>query len=281
MQEILKGYRKEFRRLCEFIRNHLANLNKYRDQRDRLDLSAPESLELYLDTRFEQLKIATELGLWQEAFRSFEDIHGLMCLVKKTPKPSLMVVHYAKLTEIFWIGSSHLYRANAWFRLFLLQKSFNKNLSQKDLQLIASSVVLVALFMPPHDRTHGTSHLELVHEKKRNSRISNLIGFNMETKPESREMLSRSSLLAKLASVGVMSCVTQEVKDIYNILEHEFLPSDLAVKVQPLLIKISKLGGPNSTPKASSWGEGYLTLINTRESSSFIDMGLVIHLRHA
>ncbi|GKG21126.1 eukaryotic translation initiation factor 3 subunit A-like protein, partial [Tanacetum coccineum] len=25
----------EFRRLCEIIRNHLANLNKYRDQRDR------------------------------------------------------------------------------------------------------------------------------------------------------------------------------------------------------------------------------------------------------
>ena len=247
--QFCKQYKRttEFRRLCEIIRNHLANLNKYRDQRDRPDLSAPESLQLYLDTRFEQLKIATELELWQEAFRSVEDIHGLMCLVKKTPKPSLMVVYYAKLTEIFWIGSSHLCHAYAWFRLFLLQKSFNKNLSQKDLQLIASSVVLAALSVPPHDRTHGASHLELEHEKERNLRMSNLIGFNMETKPESREMLSRSSLLAELASKGVMSCVTQEVKDIYNIFEHEFLPSDLAVKVQPLLAKISKLGGKLST----------------------------------
>ena len=49
------------------------------------------------------------------------------------------------------------------------------------------------------------------------------------------------------ASKGVMSCVTQEVKDIYHILEHEFLPSDLALKVQPLLTKISKLGGKLST----------------------------------
>lgn len=37
--------------------------------------------------------------------------------------------------------------------------------------------------------------------------------------------------------------MTQEVKDIYHLLENEFLPLDLAVKVQPLLLKISKLGG--------------------------------------
>jgi translation initiation factor 3 subunit A len=65
--QFCKQYKRstEFRRLCEIIRNHLANLNKYRDQRDRPDLTAPESCQLYLDTRVEQLKIATELSLWQ------------------------------------------------------------------------------------------------------------------------------------------------------------------------------------------------------------------------
>lgn len=46
---------------------------------------------------------------------------------------------------------------------------------------------------------------------------------------------------------GVMSCVTQEVKDIYHLLEHEFFPLDLAAKVQPLLTKISKCGGKLSS----------------------------------
>ncbi|RAL50639.1 hypothetical protein DM860_015786 [Cuscuta australis] len=110
--QFCKQYKRttEFRRLCEIIRNHLANLNKYKDQRDRPDLSAPESLQLYLDTRFEQLKVATELCLWQ-------------------------------------------------------------------------------------------------------------------------------------VSKGVMTCTTQEVKDLYHVLENEFLPLDLALKAQPLLIKISKFGG--------------------------------------
>ncbi|GAB2300433.1 Eukaryotic translation initiation factor 3 subunit A [Dionaea muscipula] len=247
--QFCKQYKRttEFRRLCEIIRNHLSNLNKYRDQRDRPDLSAPESLQLYLDTRFEQLKMATELEMWQEAFRSVEDIHGLMCMVKKTPKPSLMVVYYAKLTEIFWISGSHLYHAYAWLKLFSLQKSFNKNLSQKDLQMIASSVVLAALSVAPFDHTSGVSHVELENEKERNLRMANLINFNLEPKLDNRELLSRSALLSEVASKGVMSCVIPEVKDLFHLLEHEFLPLVLAARVQPLLSRISKLGGKLAT----------------------------------
>ncbi|WOL16202.1 eukaryotic translation initiation factor 3 subunit A [Canna indica] len=247
--QFCKQYKRttEFRRLCEIIRNHLANLNKYRDQRDRPDLSAPESLQLYLDTRIEQLKIATDLELWQEAFRSVEDIHGLMSLVKKSPKPSLMVVYYAKLTDIFWVSDSHLYHAYAWFKLFTLQKSYNKNLSQKELQLIASSVLLAALAVTPYDQNHGASHLELENVKERNLRMASLINFTLDPKGESREVLSRSSLISELTNKGVMTCVSQEVKDIFNLLENEFLPLDLASRVQPLLAKISKLSGKLSS----------------------------------
>ncbi|KAG2312270.1 hypothetical protein Bca52824_023827 [Brassica carinata] len=247
--QFCKQYKRttEFRRLCEIIRNHLANLNKYRDQRDRPELSAPETLQLYLDTRFDQLKVATELGLWQEAFRSVEDIYGLMCMVKKTPKSSLLMVYYSKLTEIFWISSSHLYHAYAWFKLFSLQKNFNKNLSQKDLQLIASSVVLAALSVPPFDRSQSASHMELENEKERNLRMANLIGFNLEPKFEGRDMLSRSALLSELVSRGVLSCASQEVKDLFHVLEHEFHPLDLGSKIQPLLEKISKSGGKLSS----------------------------------
>lgn len=118
-----------------------------------------------------------------------EDIHGLMFLVKKQPKPSLMVVYYAKLTEIFWTSSSHLYHAYAWSKLFSLQKSFNKNLSQKDLQLIASSVVLAALSIPPYSKLQKGSHLVLENEKECNLRMANLIGFSLDHKIEGIEMV--------------------------------------------------------------------------------------------
>lgn len=113
----------EFRRLCEILRNHLTNLNKYRDQRDRPELSLPETLQLYTETRFEQLKVATELELWQEAFRSVEDIHGLMSLVKKVPKPQLMAAYYAKLTKIFQVrtmGRGAFVQSGDCCKMFLL-----------------------------------------------------------------------------------------------------------------------------------------------------------------
>ncbi|RZC94459.1 hypothetical protein C5167_026190 [Papaver somniferum] len=247
--QFCKQYKRttEFRRLCEIIRNHLANLNKYKDQRDRPDLLLPESLQLYQDTRFEQLKVATELELWQEAFRSVEDIHGLMCMVKKTPKPSLMVVYYAKLTEIFRVSGSQLYNAYAWSKLFSLQKSYNRHLTQKDLQLIASSVVLAALSVTPYDRGYGASHLELENEKERNLRMANLIAFSLDPKRDSREVPSRPALLSELVSKGVLACASPEVKELYNLLEHEFLPLDLASRVQPLLGSITNVGGKISS----------------------------------
>ncbi|KNA07406.1 hypothetical protein SOVF_171960 [Spinacia oleracea] len=88
-------------------------------------------------------------------------------------------------------------------------------------------------------------------------RRSNLINFNLDPKPESREVLSRSALLSQLVTKGVMSCVLLEVKYLYHLLEHEFLPLDLSLKVQPLLNKISKHGG--KLPSASSVSEVQLS----------------------
>lgn len=105
-----------------------------------------------------------------------------MSLVKKTPKPQMMALYYAKLTQIFWMSESHLYHAYAWYRLYTLQKSYNKNLKEKDLQLMASSVLLATLAIPPYDKRHGAAQYEIEMEKERNVRMASLLCFTVDAR---------------------------------------------------------------------------------------------------
>lgn len=222
----------EFRRLCEILRNHLANLNKYRDARDRPDLTQADSLALYLETRFEQLKTAAELNLWQEAFRSVEDIHGLMSTVKQKPKPAMMAVYYAKLARVFAVSEGcAVYHAYALWKLYGLSRSFNKNLTPADVRQLASGVLLAALAVPPYDGRAGAAHAELEADKERNLRMATLLGFTLDPKRDTREVLSRSALLAELAAKGLLQLVHPEVRSLHSLLEAEFHPLDLCARV--------------------------------------------------
>lgn len=55
------------------------------------------------------VQVACELELWQEAFRSVEDIQGLFLMAKKPAKPQMMAIYYSRLAKIFTVSESHLY----------------------------------------------------------------------------------------------------------------------------------------------------------------------------
>ena len=219
----------EFRRLCEILRNHLSNLQKYRDQRDRPDMTLPETQQYYLETRFEQLKAAADLELWQEAFRTVEDIHGLTIILKKSPNPRMMASYFAKLTKVFWVSENYLYHAYAWYKLFNLSKTYNRNLTSQDLKAMASAVLLSAVAIPPYEsRTSASaSNQELETAKERDVRMASLLGYNLDPKRDPREVLSRKALISELISKGILSLVSTEAVQLYALFEKEFHPLDL------------------------------------------------------
>jgi translation initiation factor 3 subunit A len=108
----------EFRRLTELLRSHLISAQKYQQQVNATNLRASETVQGFLETRFEQLRVAYELELWQEAYRSIEDIHGLVQLSKKTPKAHLMASYFEKLAHIFHLSGNQMFHAYALFRFY-------------------------------------------------------------------------------------------------------------------------------------------------------------------
>jgi translation initiation factor 3 subunit A len=242
----LKYTRKtEFRRLCELLRNHVSNAAKYSSQMHAINLNEPDTLQRHLETRFRQLNVADELELWQEAFRSVEDIHMLLTLSKRPAKNVMMANYYEKLTKIFLVSDNFLFHAAAWNKYYnLLRQSAtavasgatpkrdNPTVTEDSLTKAASFVLLSALAIPVISTSRSRGALVDVDEarKNKNTRLTNLL--SMPSAP------TRAGLFKDALSKGLLKRVRPEIKELYDILEVDFHPLSICKKISPILTQI-------------------------------------------
>ncbi|KAF5659918.1 translation initiation factor 3 subunit a [Fusarium heterosporum] len=242
----LKYTRKtEFRRLCELLRNHVQTAAKYSSQMHAINLSDPDTLQRHLETRFQQLNVAVELELWQEAFRSVEDVHTLLNLSKRPPKNIMMANYYEKLTRIFLVGENYLFHAAAWSKYYTLlrqssvlvatgqgKKSDNPPASDAELQKAASFVVLSALAIPVISTSRSRGAMVDFDEarKNKNSRLTHLLGMSQAP--------TRSKLFRDALSKSLLQRARPEIRELYEILEVDFHPLSICQKISPILTKI-------------------------------------------
>ncbi|TEA21148.1 Eukaryotic translation initiation factor 3 subunit A [Colletotrichum sidae] len=242
----LKYTRKtEFRRLCELLRNHVQTAAKYSAQMHAINLSDPDTLQRHLETRFQQLNVAVELELWQEAFRSVEDIHTLLNLSKRPPKNIMMANYYEKLTRIFLVGENYLFHAAAWSRYYSLlrqsaalvstgqgKKADNPPATEGDLQKAASFVLLSALAIPVISTTRSRGAMVDFDEsrKNKNARLTHLLGMSQAP--------TRAGLFRDALAKQLLKRARPEIRDLYNILEVDFHPLSICQKISPILAKI-------------------------------------------
>jgi translation initiation factor 3 subunit A len=235
----------EFRRLCELLRNHLQNAAKFSSQMHAINLSDPDTLQRHLDTRFQQLNVAVELELWQEAFRSVEDIHTLLSLSKRPAKNIMMANYFEKLTRIFLVSENYLFHAAAWSRYYNLlrqsaaalatgssPKKDNPAVTEADMTKAASFVLLSALSIPVISTSRSRGALVDVDEarKNKNSRLTNLLGMSQAP--------TRAILFKDALSKGLLKRARPEIRDLYEILEVDFHPLSICKKISPILAKI-------------------------------------------
>jgi translation initiation factor 3 subunit A len=234
----------EFRRLCELLRNHLQNVAKFSAQMHAINLSDAETLQRHLDTRFQQLNVAVELELWQEAFRSVEDIHNLFSLSKRPAKPAMMANYFEKLTKIFLVSENYLFHAAAWSRLnnLLRQSSLaisagaskkdHPSVSESEMTKAASFVILSALSIPVISTARSRGAIMDAEEarKSKNNRLTSLLGMNSAP--------TRAVLFKDAVSKGLLRLCNPQIRELYNILEVDFHPLLICKRVGSILTAI-------------------------------------------
>lgn len=230
----------EFRRLCEVLRQHLQSVSRTAHHTNAIDFSDTDTLQRHLDTRFTQLKCAVELELWQEAFRSVEDVHHLLTIAKRAPRAAMMADYYEKLTRIFIVSDNHLFHAAAWNRYYALARLTAR--SEEEYSRMASFVLLSALAVPViassapgtgNVKKGRTDFLQADSEtRQRTGRLNALLGLGRTP--------VRAGLLREALNRNVLRRVRPELRELYNILEVEFHPLSICAKIEPILRQIAQ-----------------------------------------
>eukprot|EP01113_Clastostelium_recurvatum_P006758 TRINITY_DN1308_c0_g1_i4.p1 TRINITY_DN1308_c0_g1~~TRINITY_DN1308_c0_g1_i4.p1 ORF type:complete len:1098 (+),score=327.22 TRINITY_DN1308_c0_g1_i4:172-3465(+) len=245
----------EFKRLCDILRTHLSQLSKQQGQTStgphhNVSLSSPQTIEIHLETRFAQLNVAIDLDLWQEAFKSVEDIHQLLTLLSgRGSRPQHWATYYEKLARVFWVSNNYLYHAHALYKFYTVSRTYNKGLSQEDIQMLSTRIMIAALSVPPTDSTKSRNDqiLEVDSQRDKMQRMAQLLGFP-------GVVPTREQLIQELVIKKVHTVVFPAIRELHIELEKRFQPLTLAEKVKPVLEFVAKTAeaAPASTDSASA-----------------------------
>jgi translation initiation factor 3 subunit A len=241
--------KREFKGLSELLRTHLSNIQRYATSATttpyhKITLSSAETLQHYIDTRFKQLSTASYLELWQEAYRSVEDLHRLLALSKELPKPQLLINYYDHLTKIFWNSQNYVLHSYAYYKLFNLLQAHQASGSKEskrtekaekgeeateplDFKTIASSLLLSSISIPSTRTTHDEDIIDMdFGDIEKQQRLANLLDLS--------SLPDKNLLLSQVVTKRVTSLVHPELKDLYRILEVELNPLEICERMEKI-----------------------------------------------
>ncbi|KAJ1680109.1 eukaryotic translation initiation factor 3 subunit A [Spiromyces aspiralis] len=218
----------EIRRLCELLRTHMQYVVKSQGQSAfYLNINNPDVLQRFLESRFHQLDTVVKMELWQEAFRSIEDIHYLIQHSKRPIKAKSMANYYEKLTRIMFMAKNQLFLAAAWHRYYALVRNRTSEFTAEELQNVANNVLLATLAVPIIKPSARVMSTEAEENKRRTNNLTNLLFL---THPPTRD-----SLIADLAGEGILNHARSELRPIYHYLEEKFHPLTICKRLAPIL----------------------------------------------
>ncbi|KAF0993184.1 hypothetical protein HZS_2950 [Henneguya salminicola] len=208
---LLKFERKmEFRKLCDVSKLHLQQTVRYTQNTLSINLSDPASIELQLEIRLGQLETAISMELWNEAFKTMEDIHFILRMSKKPPHPKILAIFYQKISLVFSKANAPLYHAVALQKLFILIKEHKKGFKLEELTKISSKVLAATISVPlAIDQTNIDS---LTYQSNDSSssgmQLSSILGLN--------GIPTRTAIIDDIPKISILEYADSSLVNIYK-----------------------------------------------------------------
>ncbi|CAH8851663.1 unnamed protein product [Trichobilharzia szidati] len=225
------GRKTEFKKLSELIRQHTQKVQNQLQPNapNAINLNNPETQTLHFETRLRQLDCAMELEMYNEAFKTVEDIWSFMMMSRKPASPLLMTNYYSKSAELFLRCGCHLYHAAALHKLYTLYRDHKKNLTREELSKLGSRVLCATVAIPlPNAKVNADKFLlsgEYTAMKQKT--LAGLLGL--------LQVPTRQSLIRELVRHKIHTIVPADLAKLYQVLEADFQPLKLWELVQPAL----------------------------------------------
>lgn len=226
----------EFRRLVETIKGHWQSLNKpnnnSKDAANITNPNDPNTINRALATRFKELEVAGDLEMWLQSWVMVEDINELLKKVtKKSPK--ILFDYYENLARIFWKSENYLFHAAAWLKLYTTHARYKGG--TEDRERLASKAVMAVLSIPLYQA--GGKNVEAEDQfKEKQRRWSSLL---LQSGSQSRVFPTREFLRQELIQKDVLRYASTPCKELFKIVECEFVPLSLCQGAKPVLDALS------------------------------------------
>ncbi|VDQ00213.1 unnamed protein product [Trichobilharzia regenti] len=217
------GRKTEFKKLSELIRQHTQKVQNQLQPNapNAINLNNPETQTLHFETRLRQLDCAMELEMYNEAFKTVEDIWSFMMMSRKPASPVLMTNYYSKSAELFLRCGCHLYHAAALHKLYTLYRDHKKNLTREELSKLGSRVLCATVAIPlPNAKVNADKFLlsgEYTAMKQKT--LAGLLGL--------LQVPTRQSLIRELVRHKIHTIVPSDLAKLYQVLEADFQPLKL------------------------------------------------------
>mmetsp|Transcript_114761 Transcript_114761/g.180710 ORF Transcript_114761/g.180710 Transcript_114761/m.180710 type:complete len:1113 (+) Transcript_114761:62-3400(+) len=230
----------EFKRLSDTVKRNWEDLAKPKsNSQNQVNPNNTNTIVLTLDTRFTQLRVASELDLWREAYSTAERVCDLLNAltahkVKGYPKPKQRSSYYEYLAKIFWKSENYLFHAFACLKNVLIITNSKRDLALTEKQALASKAVMATLcilFQRSSDSVHST--LELAAEDSFQKAKKHAALFNAQAVP------TRETIIQQLGEKALISFAIEPVKKLFELIESDFTPLSLCQDAKPYLEEIA------------------------------------------